>query len=120
MLLSNAFWSVFWALIEEANGSEEKLKALLASEPRDIIIAFQKQFWRAMSNLEEIKCGNAASEDYRSDVFALIVSKGRKYYDEIVTHPERVPDDIDPHGPFFLHVAAEVLMEKCGEEITDQ
>jgi hypothetical protein len=119
MLTSEGFWSVLWAIIDEANGSKEKLKALLASEPRAVIVAFHKAFCRAISNLDEIKCGESASEDYRNDVFTLIVSKGREYYDAIVKHPERIPDDIDPDGPFFGNVAGNVLWERFGEEIYD-
>src|SRR4051812_43894494 len=108
MLTSDAFSSVFWSIIDEARGDEEKLKAILASESRIIVIDFYKTFLKAISNLEEILCGVGASEDYRTDVFTLIVSKGRDYYDKIVKHPELVPAEIDPGGPCFLDVAGEV------------
>ncbi|WP_171468905.1 DUF4240 domain-containing protein [Frigoriglobus tundricola] len=111
---------MFWSIIDESNGSKDKLKSILASEPRVIVIDFYKEFLKAISNLEEIMCGGGASEDYREDVFTLIVSKGREYYDEIVKHPECVPGDIDPNGPYFLNVAGDVLMERFGEEITEQ
>ncbi len=71
-----------------------------------------------MTNLYEIEY--EASEDYQKDISALIVSKGKEYYDEIVNHPERVPHEIDPNGPYFLHVPAEVFRDRFGEELMDQ
>lgn len=118
MQTSKAFWSVLWDVLSRANGNEEALKGILQSLPRQIIIDFSNEFRRAMTNLYEIEY--EASEDYQKDISALIVSKGKEYYDEIVNHPERVPHEIDPNGPYFLHVPAEVFRDRFGEELMDQ
>jgi len=120
MLKSDKFWCVLWAFINAAQGSKDKLKVVLEAQLKEVVVAFQKMFWRAMSNLDEIQCGGSASEDYRADTFALVVSKGKDYYDEVVDHPERVPDQVDGDGPYFLDVAERVLWERFGESLPDK
>lgn len=83
-----------------------------------MVVAFDQEFRRAMANLWTIPV--RGSEDMKKDIYAHVVSKGAAYYDEIVSHPERIPQDVGPGDPCFIGVAGEVFFERFGEEITLQ
>jgi hypothetical protein len=118
-LTAKDFWSVLWVLIEQAEGSEEKLAALLAAEPRPVLVAFYKEYCRAMGNLKK-HLDAPGSEDMQKDIFSHVVSRGRELYDEVLAHPERLPQNVGPGDVELYGVAGRVFWERFEDEITLQ
>jgi hypothetical protein len=119
METSKDFWIVLWSLIEESRGSKKRLKRLLSSKPRGVLITFHKEFQRAIGNLG-MHLEAPGSADMQKDIFSHVVSRGADFYDEVLAHPERLPQDVGPRGVDFYGVAGEVFWERFQEEITLQ
>jgi hypothetical protein len=60
------------------------------------------------------------SEDEKEDIFAYVVSKGRDYYNAIVSGQKRLRRNIDPGDVPIIWVPGQVFDERFGEEITLQ
>ena len=115
MLGANAFWDPLWIILDQAAGSEQELRSILASQSRVVIVTFDREFRRAADNLRRIEV-DGLSEDELKDLYAQVVSKGKTFYDFIVRHPERILEDTKPEDPCFFGTAGVVLLELFGEE----
>lgn len=127
MSAADDFASEFWDVVEHARGDEARLRAALTSLPREALINFYGEFRRALRSLwnkfdaaGHLRPGPGAqiSEDEKEDVFAYVVSQGRGYYDDILSHPERLRRDVDPGDVPIVWIPGEVFWKRFGEEIT--
>jgi hypothetical protein len=129
MLTSEGFSILLWDTLEQANGSEEELRQILFSMPKQLLISFDKEFMRALSNLwKEVEAAGPQphspfgimSEDMKKDLFAHVVSRGARYYDDILHYPERIPCNVGPNDVDFQGIAGQVYSERFGDEIALQ
>jgi len=117
MLSANDFSERLWIIIDEAAGSEQQLRNILAAKPKPVIMAFDREFRRASDNLRSCIELTDASEDELKDLYAQVVSKGKSFYDFIVCHPERLLQDTKPGDPCYFGVASSILLQLFGDEI---
>ena len=101
------------------HSTAEDVRSSAQRSVRPVLIAFHKAFCRAMGNLRE-ELGAPGSEDMQKDIFSHVVSRGREFYDEVLTHPERLPQNVGPQDVEFYGVAGRVFWERFEDEITLQ
>ncbi len=116
MLDASDFSERLWMILDEATGSEQQLRNILGAKPKVIIVAFDREFRRASDNLRNNIEVPGESEDALKDLYAMVVSKGKDFYDHIVNHPERILLDTKPGDPCYFGVAGSVLLHLFGEE----
>lgn len=116
MLKAKDFAYILWGILNEAEGSEQKLREILASKPKAVIVAFDMEFRRAADNLRTIEVSNQSEDDLK-DLYAQVVSKGNEFYDHIVDHPDRILEDTKPQDPCFYGISSVIFWELFGEDI---
>ena len=116
MLGANAFSERLWIILEQTGGSEQELRRILSAKPKVVIAAFDREFRRASDNLREIEVPDE-SEDALKELYAMVVSKGKGFYDHIVNHPERILLDTNPGDPCYFGTAWSVYWDVFGEEM---
>ena len=121
---STGFSPLLWDVLKQALGDKAKLQGILDGLPKEEVLAFHRDFRRALhglwSTLESgghLKHDEDLSEDTLEDMFAYVVSQGRDYYDDIISHPEKLRYDIHPSEVPFLGVPRQVFLQRFGEEI---
>lgn len=120
MQTSATYSTILWDIIRLADGSEEKLKAILSSTDKDTIKLFCKEFVRAsgdLKNLEARASLREISSDAETDVFEYVVSQGRDFYDWVLTHPHDIPEQVDSNDVWILGTALLVYWDRFRERI---
>lgn len=112
----------FWALVTQSEGDAHTLKRLLMRLSRDEIVAFNKQLYDALCQLDrrDIHAVTDGSDDGFLYVRSWIVSRGREYFQSVLRDPERAPHDAyDEENEEFMYAAMEAYEEKFGEPLPD-
>jgi Protein of unknown function (DUF4240) len=123
MLRSDDFSDLLWELLEQAQGNDEELKKLLSDKPKETIREFHEDFREAEDNLwsspqiAAILWSSGLSEGGMSDVITSVVGRGRRYYDEILDHPDRIPRGVPSREARIGGVAGSVYWERFRLEI---
>lgn len=106
----------FWEIILNANQNANKLREILREMDKESIIKFQEQFLDASSILQDEPFEEymEESEDGIEDVSYLVVSKGKKYYAEILNDPKKIPFTAE-NCEILFGIADEICIEKFGE-----
>lgn len=108
----------FWNLVGRADGSEGKLRDLLAALSRDDLIRFAREFELAAV---ELTCEPftrymiGQSEDGIEDIARWIVSQGREAYEHVIARPELTPAEV-PSEPSSLHGVAQSVFDSRYDE----
>jgi hypothetical protein len=125
----DSFSDILWGILGWARKSKDTLQSLLWSLPREALVLFHKEFRGALYNLWRASDAGGwliperdgyISDDGKEDIFAYVVSQGRRYYNEVLAHPERLRRDIQPGDVPFLGVAGQVYWDRFGDEINLQ
>jgi hypothetical protein len=106
----------FWDIIRNANQNADTLREILREMDQASIIKFQEQFLDAAAVLQDEPFLNyiEESEDGIEDVSYLVVSRGKKYYAEILNNPEKIPFTAE-NCEILFGIADEICIEKFGE-----
>jgi len=106
----------FWDIIRNANQKADKLREILREMDQASIIKFQEQFLDAAAVLQDEPFLNyiEESEDGIEDVSYLVVSRGKKYYAEILNDPKKIPFTAE-NCEILFGIADEICIEKFGE-----
>ena len=119
-LLANLNDTIFWNLITEASEDFEVFKGKLESLSRDELIGFAWKFEYLAGLLYDEKYHqNQYSEDYLEDLTCWIVAKGRKFYENVLSHPDQMPAEVnfDEPGLDVHFQALKVYADRFGEEM---
>jgi hypothetical protein len=120
MLTSDAFSSVLWDILHKSEGDSDKLRAILAQLDKETIELFFNEYIRAASNLIRSQLASylgKATYDMKKDTYEYIVAQGKDTYDELIRHPERVPQDVDSNDVWVKGVAIGVYWDRFQEHI---
>lgn len=111
-IVSDWFWDIIWS----ANQNADKLREILREMDQESIIKFQEQFLDAAGVLQVEPFSNymEESEDGIEDVSYLVVSRGKKYYAEILDDPKKIPFTAE-NCEILFGIADEICIEKFGE-----
>ncbi|QPQ30183.1 DUF4240 domain-containing protein [Lysinibacillus sp. JNUCC 51] len=106
----------FWDIILKANQNADKLREILREMDKESIIKFQEQFLDASSILQDEPFSDYVeeSEDGIEDVSYLVVSKGKKYYAEVLNDPKNIPFTAE-NCEILIGIADEICIEKFCE-----
>jgi hypothetical protein len=112
----------FWSIIEQSEGSRDKLRLILRNMDKNQIYRFQDEFLEASIQLQDEPFNKyispEISEDGEQDISNWVVSQGRKFYEFVWKNPSKIPYQIDIENPNNLFgIADEVYEEKFGEEL---
>jgi len=113
----------FWVLIELAQRSLPAFVEKLKSKDRRGLIRFAWLFEEFVSALGrepyQQYTDPTLSEDALDDLWEEVVGRGRRFYEDVVNHPERMPRDIDHSDPShrIKYETTNVFYERFGEEI---
>ena len=111
----------FWNIVSEANEDEEKLKEILFKMEKEEIYKFKDLFLEAAVELQYEPFTNFTeeSEDGIEDISFWVVSKGKRYYNEIVNNPEKTPYSVEGKLDIILAYAADIVYEEKYNERLD-
>lgn len=90
----------FWQLIELARQDRTAFIEELKTKDRRSLIRFAWTFEDLASELGgeafEQFTNPSFSEDVLDGLWEEVVGRGREFYEDVVIHPEKMPQDIDP------------------------
>ncbi|WP_338871439.1 DUF4240 domain-containing protein [Myxococcus stipitatus] len=112
----------FWEIIRGANGEAGELKRILWAMTEAEIALFHEEFVRTASVLQgepfDGLMGEDVSEDGLMDIAYWVVAQGRDFYEDILKHPEKMPQEVDENDPAIMnHVTSVVFREKFGKRL---
>lgn len=110
----------FWSIIELVQRDRNELRSILSNFTRDEIEAFQDHFVELSAELQYQPYTDhmEESEDGVEDVAHWVVSGGRKYYEEVLNKPEKIPWTVEGMNDGNLYgVANEVYYDKFQENM---
>ena len=106
----------FWIYIEQAEIDKDFYKAIWhmsLEELRDYEEEFDKADRKLDTNEHYEAMGNIRSEDSFDDTRRYVVSQGYNYYQDILKHPEKLPEGITDDNPKLLYgTIGRVMMDK--------
>jgi hypothetical protein len=108
----------FWGIIDLVQGDRDELKTILNNFTREELEQFQDHFIDLSAELQDEPYTDymEPSEDGVEDISHWIVSRGKKYYDGIVSKPENAPRSVEGKSEEILYgVANEVYFSKFRE-----
>jgi hypothetical protein len=108
-----------WELLDKASGKQEQFERLLAEQPKEALVEFYNEFIQAASHLryELSKVLRSRSDDAQKDIVEYIVAQGKERYTELLAHPERVPEDVDPNDVWVKGLVIGVYWDRFQDHI---
>lgn len=106
----------FWSTIDAAHRDEKQLRALIEPMSRAELLAFYRDFIDAAGRLRKPPFDDEESDENQERSW-WVVAQGRATYDDILAHPETMPDDTTGPGIELRGVIARVFAEKFGTEV---
>ena len=113
----------FWALVDLARTNFPAFTDRLMNADRRELIRFAWVFEELASFLGEKRFRKYTnpdfSEDSTDDLWEEVVGRGRAFYKDVLTHPQKMPAEIDPSDPShkMRYQAGKIFFERFGEEI---
>ncbi|CAN0354164.1 unnamed protein product [Phaeothamnion confervicola] len=120
MLTGDDFSGILWDVLKEAHGTPEGLRTTLMKLDKEEIAVFYTEFLHASSNLRASSLNShlvTESDDVRKDTYEFIVAQGKDFYDDILNHPERCPQDVDSNDVWVKGIAIGVYWDRFHEHI---
>ena len=108
----------FWSTIDAAQRDEKRLRALIEPMSRDELLAFYRDFIREAAELRKPPFDDEESDGNQERSW-WVVAQGRATYDDILAHPEKMPDDTSGPGIGFRGMIARVFAEQFGMEVME-
>jgi hypothetical protein len=110
----------FWGIIDLVQGDRDELKTILNNFTREELEQFQDHFIDLSAELQDepYTAYMEPSEDGVEEISHLIVSRGKKYYDSILSKPENAPRSAEgKHEEILYGIANEVYFFKFEEKM---
>ena len=109
----------FWNIIAMSQKNRAHLKELLSTFSSEELRRFDDEFIQLAADLKDDPflqyIDSDESEDGIDDIARWVVSQGRAYYEEVWSHPERIPSHIESGDEGILSgVADSVHYERFG------
>jgi hypothetical protein len=109
----------FWNIIAMCQKDRARLKEMLSTLSSEELQGFDDEFMQLAADLKDDPflqyIAPDESEDGIDDITRWVVSQGREYYQEIWSHPEKIPPHFDPGDDRILSgVADAVHYERFG------
>jgi len=108
----------FWSTIDAAHRDTKKLRRLIDPMSRAELLAFYRDFIYAAGRLRKQPFDDEESDgNYERSWW--VVAQGSATYDDVLAHPEKMPDDTSGPGLEFPGVIARVFAERFGMEVME-
>ena len=110
----------FWKLIDTANQDFAAFTRALEAMTREELIGFSWKFQDTAGMLYDEEHGvNYPSEDYFEDLAAYVVARGKKFYNEALEDPAKMPKEMKMALPGIeiQYEANKIYREKFRESL---
>lgn len=110
----------FWSIIDLVQRNRAELKTILSNFTKEEIYAFQDHFVEMSTEFQDEPYTDymESSEDGQEDVAHWVVSGGKKYYEQILEEPSKIPHTVEGKNDGNLYgIASEVYYGKFQEEL---
>lgn len=110
----------FWTMIAKADEDFDALRGLLIGLDRGQLIAFAWKFEYLAGLLYDEKYHhNRHSEDYLEDLTSWVVARGRRFYEDVLAHPDKMPSKVnyDETGLDIKFEAEKIFTVRFGESM---
>lgn len=113
----------FWSLVDLARRDTSAFQTTLERLDRRGLIRFSWMFEEFASRLGDQpfvdRDDPEASEDFLDDLAEEVVGQGRAFYEDVIAHPENMPEEVDYDDASHIirAAASDTFFHRFGEEI---
>jgi hypothetical protein len=108
----------FWSIIDGAHKDRNALRPPLEQLAQRDLLMFYRFFMEYGSDLRD-ELPEREESDYQEELAWYVVAQGKAFYDDVLAHPEKFPEEQGPAGRGFRGMIANVYRDRFDEEVME-